>query len=133
MSFDNLSGQFLGQYELRDALGQGDMGAVYRAVQANLKRDVAIKILPTHWHCSLATSGISPAKRNCSAPTSVVPIIDYGMQRGISYVVMRLLTGGSLAQRINQRTVMGSLTFLSEAAHMLTQLASALITPIRRE
>jgi hypothetical protein len=64
MSFDNLSGQFLGQYELRDTLGQGGMGTVYRAVQPNLKRDVAIKILPLHWRCNPAISTVSPAKPN---------------------------------------------------------------------
>jgi len=39
-------GQRLGTYEIVGALGQGGMGAVYRATDVRLKRDVAIKILP---------------------------------------------------------------------------------------
>ena len=130
MSFENLSGQMLGSYELRELLGQGGMGAVYRAVQANLKRDVAVKILPV----MLAQQSGYLERFNREAEIAaalqhphIVPIIDYGMQRGISYVVMRLLTGGSLAQRLNQR--IGDrepLPSLGEVAQMLNQLASAL-------
>ena len=47
MSVDNLVGQRLGQCELKELLGAGGMGAVYRAFQANLKREVAVKVLPS--------------------------------------------------------------------------------------
>ena len=39
-------GQQLGSYEITALLGKGGMGEVYRAKDAKLKRDVAIKILP---------------------------------------------------------------------------------------
>ena len=39
-------GAHLGQYEITAMLGKGGMGEVYRARDAKLKRDVAIKILP---------------------------------------------------------------------------------------
>src|SRR5690242_15441536 len=99
MTIDNLSGQTLGQYELREMLGAGGMGAVYRAHQLNLKRDVAVKILPS----ALASQPGYAERFNREAETAahlehahIVPIYDYGMQRGTSYIVMRLLTGGSL-------------------------------------
>ena len=44
-------GTRFGPYEIADQIGAGGMGVVYRATDTNLKRDVAIKVLPE----SLAT------------------------------------------------------------------------------
>ena len=40
------SGTKLGPYEIQSPLGAGGMGEVYRASDAKLKRDVALKVLP---------------------------------------------------------------------------------------
>jgi serine/threonine-protein kinase len=40
------SGTRFGPYEIADEIGAGGMGVVYRATNTNLKRDVAVKILP---------------------------------------------------------------------------------------
>ena len=42
------AGQRIGHYEIVSAIGAGGMGEVYRAHDAKLKRDVALKILPTN-------------------------------------------------------------------------------------
>jgi len=42
------SGTKLGPYEIQSALGAGGMGEVYRARDARLDRDVAIRVLPTN-------------------------------------------------------------------------------------
>ena len=39
-------GPRFGPYEVADEIGAGGMGVVYRATDTNLKRDVAIKVLP---------------------------------------------------------------------------------------
>src|SRR5690606_27648016 len=100
---ENLTGQTLGQYELRELLGTGGMGAVYRGYQRTLRRDVAVKVLYT----TLAMQSEYGERFVREAQTAaalehahIVPIYDYGTERGLSYVVMRLLTGGSLAERI---------------------------------
>ncbi len=130
MSFDNLVGHTLGQYELRALLGAGGMGAVYRGFQVGLRREVAVKVLPT----ALAQDSNYIARFNREAEISaslehahIVPVYDYGTQDGISYVVMRLLTGGSLADRLRiAEDEKRPLPSLPEIAAMLRQLAGAL-------
>ena len=51
----------LSNYEVTALLGQGGMGAVYRALQPNLDRDVAIKILPMD--LAIASEGLQFAER----------------------------------------------------------------------
>lgn len=131
MSHDNLVGQVLGQYELRELLGLGGMGAVYRGFQISLKREVAVKVLPS----TLVHEAGYVERFNREAQTAaqlehphIVSIFDYGTQQETSYLVMRLLTGGTLAQRLNQRTDAGTLILpsLGETATLVNQLGSAL-------
>src|SRR5687768_9660181 len=44
-----LTGRRLGVYEVRERIGAGGMGEVYRARDTRLGRDVAVKILPRHF------------------------------------------------------------------------------------
>ena len=126
----NLSGNTLGQYELRELLGSGGMGAVYLGYQAALERLVAIKVL----NMSLITDADYLARFTREAKTSaslehphIVPVHDYGTHQGISFVVMRYLTGGSLAERLDHSVKTGRpLPSLSETALIIRQLAGAL-------
>lgn len=130
MGIENLSGTRLGQYELRDLLGAGGMGAVYLAFQASLDRQVAVKVL----NVSLVANNEYIERFRREARTSaqlehphIVPVYDYGVDNNISYVVMRLLTGGSLADRIaHSRETERPLPSLGETAQILRQLAGAL-------
>lgn len=130
MTFSNLQGQRLGQYELHELLGRGGMGAVYRAQQRSLNRWVAVKVLPTQ----LATEENYTERFLREARTAaglehpyIIPVYDYGTENDVSYVAMRLLTGGTLAERIRQREKTGqAMPSLSEIADLLKKLASAL-------
>jgi WD40 repeat protein/predicted Ser/Thr protein kinase len=130
MSIRNLAGQRFGQYELRELLGVGGMGAVYRGYQSALQRAVAIKVIspelitqPDYIERFYREARIAAALEHAH----IVPVYDYGVQGDISYVVMRLLTGGTLTDRLAQQSETGqSLPSLGEVAAMLRQLASAL-------
>ncbi len=132
MSAHNLAGQTLGDYELRELLGMGGMGAVYRAYQADLQRYVAVKVLAE----ALTDDPHYLERFTREARTAaglehphIVPIYDYGTQGRLSYVVMRLLTGGGLDQRLRARREIGEsapLPSLGEIAALLGQLAGAL-------
>ncbi len=129
MSSQDLTGHTLGQYELRELLGRGGMGAVYRAYQRTLKRAVAVKVLPA----ALAADADFVARFTREAETAaslehphIIPVYDYGVEGGTSYIVMRLLSGGTLADRMAQREASGApLPSLGEIARLLSQLAGA--------
>lgn len=127
MSFDSLVGQTIGQYEMRALLGQGGMGAVYRAVQTSLKRQVAVKVMAP----ALADQAGYLERFNREAQLAaalqhphIVTIYDFGVVDNLTFVVMQLLTGGSLEQRMRQRP--GAPPTLREVSALLDGIGSAL-------
>jgi serine/threonine protein kinase len=127
----DLTGYSLGDYVLRDLLGRGAVGSVYRAYQPGLKRYVAIKVLtptPDEPPSALAERFALEAHTFASLEhPHIVPIFDYGIHDGLRYIVMRLLTGGTLEDRLRQRLTHGKrLPSLGEVSHMLNQIADAL-------
>ena len=97
------SGTKLGPYEIQSPLGAGGMGEVYRARDARLNRDVAIKILP-------ASFSVDPERLQRFAQESraaaalnhpnILSIYDIGDDRGAPYVVSELLEGETLRDRL---------------------------------
>jgi serine/threonine-protein kinase len=127
---ENLVGQRFDQYEVIEKLGQGGMGAVYRAYQAPLRRDVAIKVLPPIFASQREYIERFTREAQTAAALEhahIVPVYDYGTIGSLSYVVMRLLTGGSLAERMAHQVQGGDgLPSLGEITDLLKQLAGAL-------
>lgn len=131
MDSENLSSTQFGQYTLQELIGVGGMGAVYLADQPGLKRKVAIKVLngSTATDEDYAERFAREAQMAASLEhPHIVPVYDHGTTPdGISYVVMRLLTGGSLSQRLDQlKKRSETLPSLTETAKLLRQMASAL-------
>ena len=96
-------GTRLGSYEILAPLGAGGMGEVYRARDANLGRDVAVKVLPA----GLADNpeAFSRLEREARAVAqlshpNILAIYDFGRQGGTAYVVMELLEGETLRARL---------------------------------
>ncbi len=130
MSSNNLSGSTLGNYELRQVIGVGGMASVYQAHQSNLERLVAVKILSqalTH-EPGYAERFNREARTAASLEhPNIVPVYDYGTHGEITYVVMRLLTGGTVGERLHHQQ-QNNLPppSLSEVNQLLRQVASAL-------
>ncbi|MBZ0290302.1 MAG: TIR domain-containing protein, partial [Anaerolineae bacterium] len=126
----DLAGEHFGQYELRALIGMGGMGAVYRAYQPSLRRDVAVKVLPPAFASESGYTERFMREAQIAAGlehTHIVPVYDYGVQGGINYVVMRMLTGGSLADRLQvSEQNDANLPSLSETADVIKKLAAAL-------
>ena len=99
------SGTRLGPYEIESPLGAGGMGEVYRARDTRLGRDVAIKVLPQH----LASNPDLKARfgREAKAISAlnhphICTLHDVGHQDGIDFLVMELLEGETLADRLQR-------------------------------
>jgi serine/threonine protein kinase len=127
MFLDSLTGQSLGQYHLRELMGVGGMGAVYRGYQESLHREVAVKVIFMRQTSDMQYEERFSREARLAGSlehTHIVPVYDFGTEHGVSFVVMRLLSGGSLSERIVSQN--GTLLPLPEVARITSGLASAL-------
>ncbi|MGE5244265.1 MAG: protein kinase domain-containing protein [Betaproteobacteria bacterium] len=97
------SGTRLGAYEIVSALGSGGMGEVYRARDAKLNREVAIKVLPGHLANDPAALQRFEREAQAVAALShpnILAIYDFGSEQGIAYAVTELLEGETLRAKL---------------------------------
>jgi serine/threonine protein kinase len=117
-------GTRLGPYEIVSALGAGGMGEVYRARDARLDRDVAIKILPETFAAD--PERVIRFQREAKVLASLnhpnIAII-HGLEQagGAHALVMELVEGEDLAQRIARGAIP-----VDEALPIAKQIAEAL-------
>jgi len=117
-------GQILGGYRIINQIGQGGMATVYKAYQASMDRNVAIKVLPGQLAESQEFTTRFQQEARIIARLEhphILPVFDYGETDGISYFVMRYLEAGTLKDKMQA----GPLS-LNEIDHLFTQLADAL-------
>jgi len=98
-------GQRIGQYEITALLGEGGMATVYRAHQESMRRDVAIKVIKVglNEQAEFMTRFIREVQTVAAlSHPHILKVFDYGEFNGAAYLVMELLTGGSLAQIIKR-------------------------------
>ncbi len=98
-------GTKLGPHEIIAPLGAGGMGEVYRARDSRLDRDVAIKILPaTLSSDSEARQRFEREARTVSSLNhpNICTLYDIGHQDGVDFIVMELLEGDTLEQRLTK-------------------------------
>jgi eukaryotic-like serine/threonine-protein kinase len=96
-------GMRLGRYEIVAPLGAGGMGEVYRARDARLGRQVAIKVLPDRFAEDPARLARFEREARAVAALShpnIVAIHDYVTEQGVSFAVIELLEGETLRCRI---------------------------------
>ena len=117
-------GDRLGPYEIVAPLGAGGMGEVYRAKDTRLGRDVAVKVLPQH----LSSNAEIRARFEREAKTvsslnhpHICTLHDVGREGNTDYLVMELIEGETLAQRLAR----GALP-LPDVLRIAAQIADAL-------
>ena len=94
----------VGAYTLVEEIGSGGMGWVYRAHQASLERDVAIKILNApSWaeeEAALARFRFEAKSAAALNHPNIVQILEIGEAQGVAFIAMQLVRGQTLAQLI---------------------------------
>lgn len=111
-------------YRIIGELGRGGMGVVYKAVDTRLKRTVALKLILSAAH----STAVERARFQTEAETcaqlqhpNIVQVYEAGEADGLPFLVMEYCPGGSLDDRIKDRTLSPR-----EAAEIIATMAEAL-------
>ncbi|HET9793259.1 MAG TPA: serine/threonine-protein kinase, partial [Thermoanaerobaculia bacterium] len=99
------AGTKLGPYEILSPLGAGGMGEVYRARDTRLGRDVAVKVLPEHLSGNAEFQQRFEREARAVSQLShphICSLYDVGHQQGVEYLVMELLEGQMLSDRLTR-------------------------------
>src|SRR4029453_19288987 len=101
------AGTRLGPYEILAPIGAGGMGEVYRARDAKLDRDVAVKVLPSQLTAN--ADALARFEREAKAVAAlshpnILAIFDFGTHEGVSYAVTELLEGETLRGKLDGST-----------------------------
>jgi putative two-component system response regulator len=118
-----VEGTYLGPYRILDRIGQGGMATVYRAHHSALDRYVAIKVLPEFFAEDMTYRERFQLEAQSVAALrhpNILSAFDFGQIAGIPYLVMELVEGGTLADR------MGRPIELQDVVQFLRPIASAL-------
>ncbi|MFV2196029.1 serine/threonine-protein kinase [Nocardiopsis sp. LOL_012] len=120
------------RYVLRRELGRGGMGVVWEAFDPSLDRAVAIKqvLLPDHFTDSERTDALARVRREAQSAArvrhpAVITIHDVFDFEGSPWVVMELIDGGSLQDRLKARGAIDLDTAATVAEALLEAVRSA--------
>lgn len=94
---DILVPKYFGPYLLLEIIGQGGMSKVYHAIELELDREVAIKILNPDSDVDLCSLFLNEARAAAAVNhTNIVPIFSCGTHKKSPYMAMQHIVGGSL-------------------------------------
>jgi serine/threonine protein kinase len=117
-----------GRYQIEALLGQGGMSAVYRALDPNLRRSVAIKLI--HPHLSADPNFIGRFKEEAAAVAglrhpNIVQVFDFAADGDTYYMVMEYLIGKTLQARLKRLNETGRKMSFADAVTICAQICDA--------
>jgi len=116
-------GMTLGAYRVMDRIGRGGMATVYRAYHAALDRYVALKVMPEFFAEDPSYRERFQQEARSVARLkhpNILEVFDFGYEEELAFLVMELVEGGTLADRV------GKPLELREVIQTLEPIASAL-------
>src|SRR5437879_891060 len=99
-------GRTIGKYLITDVLGCGGMGVVLKAYDPMIERDVAIKVLAEHMASDATALGRFLAEAKSAGRVNhphVMAIYEICLQKGMTYLVLEYVPGGSLKDMLTER------------------------------
>jgi WD40 repeat protein/serine/threonine protein kinase len=124
MQIEDYTGQVIKGYELIEFIARGGFGAVYRALQPQVNREVAIKIILPEYANRPDFIRRFEAEAQMVARLEhphIIPLYDYWRDADGAYLVMRWLRGGSLRDVLKK-----GVWDAYAASHLLDQITQAL-------
>jgi len=119
-----LIGRVLGNYHILEQVGRGGMASVFMALDLAHERTVAVKVLSPQLalepNFKVRFEREAQVLRGLEHP-NIVPMLDYGEESGLAYIVMPYMKVGTLSDRLRD----GDLA-VEESARIIGQIASAL-------
>jgi serine/threonine-protein kinase len=125
----SLVGQKLDSYEIKEKIGQGGMGQVYRGYQPLLDRTVAIKVLPSVLVESEEMRGRFQQEARIAANLrhpNIIRVHDFGVREDMIYMVMEHVDGQTLKEHLRTLNAIGGRLPLQEVLEITRQVADAL-------
>ncbi|HLU66390.1 MAG TPA: protein kinase [Kofleriaceae bacterium] len=124
-----LVGEIVGNYRITDQIGTGGMGAVYRAEHVLLGKSAAVKVLLPERSQSqeIVERFFNEAKAaSLIRDPGIVEIFDFGrLPDGNAYIVMELLEGETLGERLRREGRLSANRAVSIVRHVAGTLAAA--------
>lgn len=126
---DTLSGRQLDEYQLEKMLGQGGMARVYRGIDVNLLRYVAIKVIDLPFRSE--TGYIERFKREAQAIARldhpyIVSLYRYGEAKGVLYMAMQYIEGADLGAVMASFRETGDFIDPADVSQLIRNICSAL-------
>lgn len=126
---NQLIGQMIDRYQVLSLLGEGGMGAVLKARDVTLQRDVAIKVMHPQFAKDTNFQGRFLQEARTAAHLDhpgIVKIFDFGQYRSILYIVMEFIPGDNLRHLLANLKSTNKQVLLPEALHIIRQVGLAL-------
>jgi serine/threonine protein kinase len=126
---ETLVGQSVDRYQIQCLLGEGGMGAVYKATDPLLGRDIAIKLMHSYYASQPEFQQRFLQEARLAARLDhpgIVKVLDSGRANQILYIVMEFIPGENLRKMLAQLKAAGKELSVDEAARLVRQVCLAI-------
>lgn len=117
-----------GRYKIESVLGQGGMSSVYKAIDPNLQRTVAVKLI--HPHLSSDQQFVRRFEQEAAAVAqlrhpNIIQVYDFNHDDDLYYMVLEYVEGETLQQRLKTLNEAKKIMPIDEVTHIMATVADA--------